>query len=142
MNSVVLLGRLTDNVRISYRKEDHLAIARFILAVERPMYREKRDQAIEAKKPHTDFIKIKARGSLALDLYKYTGKGDRIALEGHLTTSSYKYKGRLIYTSQVLVRRIDFLDYKSEDKANKYMEMMVKGWTIHEEENNDYKEEK
>ena len=103
MNKVMLIGRLTKDAEIRYNND--MAIARFTLAVDRI-------------KEGTDFINCIAFGKLSTTIEKYTSKGQRIAVEGRIQTGSYaKQDGTKVYTTDVVVERMDLLGSKpKEDK--------------------------
>lgn len=103
MNKVVLLGRLARDPEVRYTK-DNTAVARFTLAVDRM---KKEDPA--------DFISCVAFRKTAELMEKYCRKGTKIALEGRIQTGSYEKDGQKIYTTDVIVDRMEFAGGKRED---------------------------
>ena len=99
MNHTELIGRLTRDIDLNYPKEK--AVARFTLAVNR---RRKDDGA--------DFISCVAFGKTAETLDKYVRKGQRIAVVGHINTSSYEKDGHKIYKTDVVVDEFEFIEKK------------------------------
>ena len=96
MNSVALVGRMTRDPDVRY-KED-LAIARFALAVARPKQ--------NGKEATSDFPNAEM-------VEKYLGKGRLIGVTGRLQTGSYTDKdGKKVYTTDVVIDHIEFLDKK------------------------------
>jgi single-strand DNA-binding protein len=79
-----------------------MAVARFTLAVNR----RKRDEA--------DFISCVAFGKTAETIEKYVGKGHRVGIIGHIQTGSYKKDGHRVYTTDVIVDEMEFLEPKHE----------------------------
>ena len=69
------------------------------IAVDRGMSREKRQEAEAAGRPTADFIGIKAFGTTAELLGNYFHKGNRIAVEGRISTGSYEKNGERVYTA-------------------------------------------
>lgn len=104
MNNVSLIGRLTKAAQIATikTKDGELTKATFTLAVDR-----NQDEA--------DFIRCIAYGKTAEIIDKYTDKGVRVGVTGHLKTDSYEHKdGYTVYTCDVIVDRFDFADGKQE----------------------------
>lgn len=101
MNQVQLIGRLTKDPIVRH-KED-LAIAQFTLAINRP-----------TKENHTDFISCKAFGKTAELIEQYIKKGSQLAVEGTIQTGSYEKDGQKIYTTDVLVNRMEFVGTKEK----------------------------
>lgn len=113
MNSVCLLGRLTDDPKISnYTGNDGQtgAIARYTLAVDRPG---KKDQG----KQNSDFINCVVFGFGAEFAQRYLAKGRRVAITGRLQSGSYTNKdGQKVYTTDVLVSEQNFADSKPQNQ--------------------------
>lgn len=114
MNCVSLIGRLTKDVDIRKTKSG-TSVAGFILAVDKGLSKQKRDEAEQTGRPTADFISCQAWGVTADLLSQYCGKGSKIAVEGRIQTGSYQDKetGKTIYTTDVVVNRVEFLDSKS-----------------------------
>lgn len=113
MNSVIISGRLTKDPNISYT-QSQMAIARFNLAVSRGKDKEGNEQ--------TDFPSCVAFGKTAELIEKYVSKGSKVLVQGRIQTGSYEKDGRKVYTTDVAVDRIEFLDSKgskTEDKPVK-----------------------
>ena len=101
MNKVILIGNLTKAVEIRYTQQG-IAVANFTLAVKR-----------ETKNDETDFISCVAYNKTAELISKYLDKGSRISIEGRIQTGSYENKeGKKIYTTDVIVDKIEFLNSK------------------------------
>ena len=118
MNCVSLIGRLTKDVDIRKTKSG-TSVAGFILAVDKGLSKQKRDEAEQAGRPTADFIYCQAWGKTAELLAKYCKKGSRIAVEGRIQTGSYQDKetGKTVYTTDVVADRIEFLDSANEAKS-------------------------
>lgn len=106
MNRVTLTGRLTKDPDV--RQSNETQIARFSLAVDR---RGKRDE--------TDFISCVAFNKTAELIGKYVHKGSRVGVEGRLQTGSYVKDGVKVYTTDVVLDNIEFLDSKAEAQEAK-----------------------
>lgn len=107
MNVTILKGNLTKNIELRYTTKD-MAIARFNLAV-------RRDIKNKDGQYDSDFISCIAYGKTAELLSKYTEKGSKLLITGRITTGSYENtKGDKVYTTDILVNTVEFLDKKKE----------------------------
>jgi len=106
MNKVVMIGRLTKDADIRYlQNENSTCVAKFNLAVDRKIKRN--------GEPTADFLNCVAFGKVGELIEKYVGKGSKIGIVGRLQTGSYTNKdGVKIYTTDIMVEEIDFLDSK------------------------------
>ena len=96
MNSVILVGRLTSDPRITV-SQSGTKVASFRLAVDR-----------ETKDKDADFIQCKAFGHTAEYLENYKGKGDEVVVQGRIQTGSYKNReGATVYTTDVIANRVE-----------------------------------
>lgn len=122
MNIVTLIGRVTKEIEL---KGDKVKFCKFTLAVNRM---KKEDPA--------DFINCVAFGKTAEVVAEYVKKGHRLAVQGRIQTGSYDNKeGIKVYTTDVMVNNIEFLESKGDNvkpvektKASKKVE------TVEEEE--------
>lgn len=103
MNKAIIMGRITRDPEIRYTQNNN-AVCAFTVAVNRI---NKRDEA--------DFISCKAWNKVAENLGKYVKKGDRVLVEGSITTGSYEKDGRKIYTTDVSAWTVQFLDLHKKD---------------------------
>ena len=113
MNNVQLIGRLTKDVDLRYVNgaQGQTAVARFTVAVDRPP---KQDGAKEA-----DFISCQAWGRKAEVIQQYYQKGSKIGIVGKIRTGSYQnQQGATVYTTDIEVTDIDFLDPKAAQQPN------------------------
>ena len=104
MNEFILMGRITrDPEQLSKFREDTSTRATFTLAINRI-----------GSKDTTDFVKIITWGRNADNLLKYTGKGCRILVKGHVQSSIYDDKaGKKICSTEFVADSLSFIDYKS-----------------------------
>lgn len=116
MNVVIIYGRLTRDPELKY-SQGGVANCFATVAVDRGMSREKRQEAEAAGRPTADFIGIKAFGKTAELLANYFHKGKRIALEGRIQTGSYEKNGERVYTTDVIVNRLHFVESAKENGA-------------------------
>ena len=116
MNNVTLLGRLVRNA--DFNKFDNNSVARFTLAVDKGLSREKKEEMEAFGKPTADFIQCQAWGKTAEFINNYTEKGSRIAVVGRIQTGSYEKDGQMVYTTDVLVQNVEVIDWKSSNFQN------------------------
>lgn len=110
MNKVILMGRLTRDpeVRYSQGPNGQFAVARYSLAVDRPVSRNNANGEATA-----DFINCEAMDKNGEFAEKYLHKGMRILVEGRIVTGSYTNKdGVKVYTTNVRVERHEFCESK------------------------------
>lgn len=99
MNRVNLIGRFTAKPELR-ETTSKTQVSRFILAVRR-------------MKEETDFISCVAFNKTAETITKYFDKGSQIGIDGRIQTGSYDDKdGNKVYTTDVIVESITFLDKK------------------------------
>ena len=114
MNSVSLMGRLTRDPELRYTANTQMANARFVVAVNRKLSKEKRQEAENNGYPTADFISCIAWGKTAENIANYFKKGNRIAITGHIQTGSYEnQQGQRVYTTDVVVDSFDFVESNS-----------------------------
>lgn len=113
MNNVQILGRLTKDPELRY-VGDNNAVARFTLAVDKNLSRDKRDELETKGQPTADFINCQTWGYMAENLSKYSGKGLRVLINGRIQTGSYEKNGQRIYTTDVVANNIEFIDWAND----------------------------
>lgn len=104
MNKVILIGRIPKDIE-SKLTTNQKQYCMFSLAVQR-----------EFKNPDgeydSDFINCKAFGNTAELLSNYCRKGDRISVEGRIQNNNYEKDGKKIYSTEIIVEKIGFLEPK------------------------------
>ena len=96
MNSVILIGRLATDVEFGYTPSQ-TPKATFTMAVDRV-------------KDGADFIRITVWQKQAENCNRYLAKGRMVAVQGRITTGSYKGKdGKTVYTTDIVADRVKFL---------------------------------
>jgi len=108
MNSVILIGRLTKDVKVSGNDKK---VARYTLAVQRE-YKNKDGNY------DSDFISCVTFGKSAEFAEKYLTKGMKIAVTGNLLTGSYEKDGQTHYTTDVVVNTHEFVESKKESNSS------------------------
>ena len=109
MNNVTLIGRLTRDPELRYTAGG-MTVARFTLAVERRMSKERKLEAEAKNQTTADFISCTAWGKTAETISNYVQKGHRLGVEGRIQTGSYEKDGQRFYTTDVLVNNMEFLE--------------------------------
>lgn len=85
-----------------------LAVGRTTIAVDR-----------KTKEKATDFISLVAFGKTAVALEKVV-KGQKLGIEGHIQTGSYlKQDGTKVYTTDVIVDAVEYLEKKETNELPK-----------------------
>lgn len=111
MNQVIIIGRLTKDVECKYT-QGGMAVARFNLALDRGKDKDGNDRG-------ADFPSCVAFGRTAENLEKFSGKGLRVAVTGHITTGSYEKDGHKVYTQDITADRVQFIDWKEKSDAER-----------------------
>ena len=105
MNKFIGIGRLTSKPELRYTNSQ-TAYTRFTLAINRAFNREE-----------TDFINCIAWRKTAELICEYFDKGSQIGVEGEVQTGNYENKeGQKVYTTEINVERIEFLNNKNSEK--------------------------
>lgn len=110
MNTVNLIGRLTKDPELRYSPSG-MAICKFTLAVNRDFTNQNGER-------EADFITCTAFKKTAENLSNYQTKGSRIGVVGRIQTGSYEGQdGKRVFTTDVMVDRIEFLDSKNQSSS-------------------------
>lgn len=111
MNSVNIIGRLVRDPELRYT-QSQIATCTFVLAVDKNMSREKRQEAVDNNRPTADFPRIMVWGKQAENVSRYLSKGSQCAVIGRIQTGSYQDKesGKTVYTTDIIADRVEFLD--------------------------------
>lgn len=108
MNSVVLIGRLTRDPDVRYTT-DGMAVARFSVAIDRPVKSGKEKQA--------DFPNVVVFGKQAENCERFLVKGRLVGIQGRIQTGKYTNKdGATVYTTDVVANNVEFLDWGESEK--------------------------
>ena len=118
MNNVGLTGRITKDLELKYTQNGK-AYCRFTLAVDRGLSKEKKQEAEANGQPTADFINCVAWGKVAETINRYTAKGKKVLVYGSIETGSYTAQdGSKRYTTDVLVKRIEILEFADNNNTN------------------------
>lgn len=107
INRVVLVGRLTKSPELR-KTQNGTSVCKFTLAVNR--------RVTGQGQPDADFISCVAWNKTADLMLQYLNKGSLIGIEGRLQTGRFtNSNGETIYTCDVMVDSLQFLDPKKSD---------------------------
>ena len=110
MNISILIGRIATDLELK-QTQSGTAMCSFTLAVNRPKK--------QGEEQQTDFIRCKTFGKTAELLNQYQHKGNRLGVVGTIQTGSYQnQEGQTIYTTDVMVNRVEFLEPRKEQNAS------------------------
>ncbi|ATA92084.1 single-stranded DNA-binding protein [Capnocytophaga canimorsus] len=110
LNKVMLIGRLGDDVKISYFDNGN-CIGRFPLATDDSYV----NKSTGEKVTNTEWHNIVVRNKVAEIFEKYVSKGDKIYVEGRLKTRQWQGENNVTnYTTEVHVTEFTFLSSKKE----------------------------
>ena len=113
MNNCLLIGRCSKDIELRFIPSSGMAVAKFSLAVDREMSKDKKQEAAAQGKPTADFINITAFGKTAESCANYLSKGNRCAVQGRISTGSYTTQtGEKRYTTEVIADKVEFLEPK------------------------------
>lgn len=104
LNNTILVGRITKDLQL-YESANGNRFVKFTVAC-------------DGAKGKTDFVPVTAFGVMAENLCTYKGKGDLIAIEGSLKSSSWKdVSGQNRFSLDVIADNIQYLDNRSRASA-------------------------
>ena len=123
MNNVILIGRLIKDVELRYTQSSNATFARFTLAVDRGMSKDKKQEAEANGQPTADFINIVVWGKQAENCQRYLQKGRNVAIQGRLQSGSYTAQdGTRRFVTEVWAERVQFIEWgeKKEDHTQPF----------------------
>lgn len=108
MNCVQLVGRLTSTPELK-QTQSGISTTRFTVAVDRRYQK-------SGEERRADFINCVAWRQTAEFVCKYFTKGQRIGLEGRITTDKYQDKdGNMRFITDVDVNNVEFVESKGSN---------------------------
>ena len=114
MNNVNLIGRLTRDPELRYISDSQMAVARFSIAIDRPVRSDGKKQA--------DFPNVVVFGKQAENCERFLRKGRLVGIQGRIQTGRYTNKnGDTVYTTEVVANNVEFLEW-GDDKKNEQKE--------------------
>lgn len=138
MNNATLLGRLTRDPELKYTQSG-TAVTRITVAVDRGLSKEKRQAAQANNQPTADFINCIGWGKTAELISNYFSKGNQIGIVGRIQTGSYEKNGQMIYTTDVVINSISFVESKStNNNANNNVNSQSNNYSDGYDDNNSF----
>lgn len=110
MNTVNLIGNITKDLQLN--AAGNTSFLSFGIAVQRN-FKNKQTNEYES-----DFINCKAFGKTAEIIADHFQKGSKIGVTGRIQTGKYEKDGRTIYTTDVMVNDITFVERKGSSSQN------------------------
>ena len=111
MNNVVLIGRLTRDPEVRYTSETQMAVARFSVAIDRPVR--------SGGEKQTDFPNVVVFGKQAENCERFLRKGRLVGVQGRIQTGRYTNKnGDTVYTTEVVANNVEFLDWGDRNERS------------------------
>lgn len=126
MNKVILIGRITKDIECKYTQAG-TAVARFTVALDRGKDKDGNDKG-------ADFPSCIAFGRTAENLEKFSGKGLRVAIDGHVQTGSYEKDGGKVYTTDIICDKVAFIDWKQSGQKPTAFEEAPAGFSAIDED--------
>lgn len=109
LNRVILIGRLTDDPRLSYTQSGH-AVANFRLAVDRSFTNQQGER-------EADFFPVVVWRKLAETCAHNLNKGRLVAVDGRLQARSYQAQdGSTRWITEVVADNVRFLDWPGDNQ--------------------------
>lgn len=113
MNEVQLVGRLVKDAEMKVYGD--FVVVTATIAVDMDLSKAKKAELKAKGEPTADFPQIRILGKFAEAFVNFTQKGSLVEICGSISTRRYKgADGEMKYTTDVLVRRYKFLDFKSD----------------------------
>lgn len=116
MNDVSLIGRLTKDVDLRETQEGQ-SVARFIIAVDKQLSKEKKEEYERKNVATADFIPVVVWGSPAKACATYLQKGNLVGISGRIQTGSYEKDGEKRYTMDVVASGVQFLEKREKSSS-------------------------
>lgn len=112
INSVVLVGRLTRDIEVTYSKSSNTPIGKIALAVNRSI---KRGDKWESE---ASFFDVTIIGTRADSLKQYLVKGKQIAVTGELQQDRWEKDGQKFSRVVIIADNIQLLGGNSSENTN------------------------
>lgn len=111
MNHITLTGRLTEDPKVTYSTgSEPVAHAVFSFAV--PDMSMKKDGRGNY---HADFFRCTCWNRLAEAVGKHCCRGTKLLIAGRLKNNNYEKDGQKIYSNEILIESLEFLETKKQD---------------------------
>lgn len=115
MNKVLLIGRLTKDPDLRYTQSG-MAVCQFVLAVNKNLSKDKKEEMEVQNKPTADFPRIIIWGKMGENASRYLKKGSQCAIEGAIQTGSYEdNNGNRVFTTDIVAQHVEFLSRVTQE---------------------------
>lgn len=104
MQAFTAIGRITKDPELR-QTQSGVAVVRFTLAVDRQFKNANGEK-------ETDFLSCQAWRKTAELIGQYCAKGSLVGIQGEVRTGSYEKNGQRVYTTDIMVNNVKFLDSK------------------------------
>lgn len=112
LNKAMIIGRLGAAPDVRYTQSD-TAVANMSVATSEK-YKNKQGEQVE----ETEWHRVVVWDKTAENCEKYLGKGSQVYVEGTIKTRKWEDKaGETRYTTEIVGRKVQFLDSKSDGKG-------------------------
>lgn len=108
MNQIIISGRLTRDPEVKFAQQTERSVCTFSIAVDDGYGDNKR----------TDFFNIVVFGKQADSCERYISKGSKVIIQGSARNDYYEKDGIKHYQTQVVAKRVEFLDSKKDAPSN------------------------
>jgi single-strand DNA-binding protein len=125
VNKVTLVGHVGAAPEIR-STQSGIAVAKMSLATNDYW----KDRTTGGRKEKTAWHRITAMGKMADICRKYVKKGAKLYIEGSLNYSSYEKDGHTFYSTDIVLKEINFLDSKNEEDENIGIEYLPEDDTL------------
>jgi single-strand DNA-binding protein len=112
MNEITLTGRISSDITLKTTKKGDNETNHAIFNFAVPDRNAKKDD--EGNYP-CDFFRCVAFGALSELLNNYTTKGSKLLIKGKLKNNNYEKDGQKVYSNEIVVSEVEFLDLKKKD---------------------------
>ena len=110
MQTFTAIGRITKDLELR-QTQSGVAVVRFTLAVDRQFKNANGEK-------ETDFLSCQAWRKTAELIGQYCAKGSLVGIQGEVRTGSYEKNGQRVYTTDIMVNNVKFLDSKPSTNNN------------------------
>lgn len=113
-----MIGRLVRDPELRHIASTGRAVCNFTLAVDRQLSKDKKTEYQQKGISTADFIRVNVWGKTAEVAAQYLRKGQKVAIDGQITTGSFKTNdGETRYTTEVTANRLEFLEKASSQPS-------------------------
>lgn len=109
MNDLKVTARITNELELK-KTNNETSVINFGLAITK--------ENKNSEQRGADFINSTAFGKTAELIYQYMDKGLKGLFIGKICSDSYEKDGKTVYTNYMLVEKVEFIEWKKEERPN------------------------